>query len=145
MTDTAPTKTLVIERDAPHPQEKIWRALTQSALVEEWLMKNDFQPVVGHRFNFRSTPVPGWDGVIACEVLVVEPNSRLSYSWGTTGMVSLVAWTLTPTKDGTHVRMEQTGFRSEQDAVQRGVRLRDIHLLRRGGGAGDGHAGERSP
>lgn len=121
MTDTAPTKTLVIERDVPHPQEKIWRALTQSALVEEWLMKNDFQPVVGHRFNFRSTPVPGWDGVIACEVLVVEPKSRLSYSWGTMGMVSLVAWTLTPTKDGTHVRMEQTGFRSEQDAAYKGA------------------------
>ena len=121
MTDTAPTKTLVIERDVPHPQEKIWRALTQSALVEEWLMKNDFQPVVGHRFNFRSTPVPGWDGVIACEVLVVEPKSRLSYSWGTMGMVSMVAWTLTPTKDGTHVRMEQTGFRSEQDAAYKGA------------------------
>jgi uncharacterized protein YndB with AHSA1/START domain len=121
MTDTAPTKTLVIERDVPHPQEKIWRALTQSALVEEWLMKNDFQPTVGHRFNFRSTPVPGWDGVIACEVLLVEPKSRLSYSWGTMGMVSLVAWTLTPTKDGTHVRMEQTGFRSEQDAAYKGA------------------------
>jgi uncharacterized protein YndB with AHSA1/START domain len=121
MTDAAPTKTLVIERDVPHPQEKIWRALTQSALVEEWLMKNDFQPTVGHRFNFRSTPVPGWDGVIACEVLLVEPKSRLSYSWGTMGMVSLVAWTLTPTKDGTHVRMEQTGFRSEQDAAYKGA------------------------
>ena len=121
MTDTAPTRTLVIERDIPHPQEKIWRALTQSALVEDWLMKNDFQPVVGHRFNFRSTPAPGWDGVIACEVLVVEPKSRLSYSWGTMGMVSLVAWTLTPTKDGTHVRMEQTGFRSEQDAAYKGA------------------------
>jgi len=121
MTDTEPTKTLVIERDVPHPQEKIWRALTQSALVEEWLMKNDFQPVVGHRFNFRSTPVPGWDGVIACEVLLVEPNSRLSYSWGTMGMVSKVAWTLTPTNDGTHVRMEQTGFRSEQDAAYKGA------------------------
>jgi uncharacterized protein YndB with AHSA1/START domain len=121
MTDTAPTKTLVIERDIPHPQEKIWRALTQSPLIDEWLMKNDFQPTVGHRFNFRSTPVPGWDGVIACEVLVVEPNSRLSYSWGTMGMVSMVAWTLTPTKDGTHVRMEQTGFRSEQDAAYKGA------------------------
>jgi len=121
MTDTAPTKTLVIERDIPHPQEKIWRALTQSPLIDEWLMKNDFQPTVGHRFNFRSTPVPGWDGVIACEVLVVEPNSRLSYSWGTMGTVSMVAWTLTPTKDGTHVRMEQTGFRSEQDAAYKGA------------------------
>jgi len=121
MTDAAATRTLVIEREIPHPAEKIWRALTQEPLIEEWLMKNDFQPVVGHRFNFRSTPVPGWDGVIACEVLVIEPKSRLSYSWGTMGMVSMVAWTLTPTKDGTHVRMEQTGFRSEQDAAYRGA------------------------
>ena len=85
-------------------------------------MKNDFQPVVGHRFNFRSTPVPGWDGVINAEVLVLEPNSRLSYSWGTMGMESVVAWTLTPTKDGTHVRMEQSGFRSEEDPAYKGAR-----------------------
>src|SRR6202041_1767978 len=121
MTDTAPTKTLVIERDVPHPQEKIWRALTQSALIEEWLMKNDFQPTVGHQFNFRSTPVPGWDGVIDSEVLLIEPNSRISYSWRTMGTTSLVTWTLTPTKAGTHVRMEQTGFRSEQDAAYKGA------------------------
>ncbi len=122
MTDTAPSRSLVIEREVPHSPEKIWRALTQSPLVEEWLMKNDFQPVVGHRFNFRSTPVPGWNGVIDCEVLVVEPNSRLSYSWGTMGMESVVVWTLTPTKDGTHVRMEQSGFRSEEDAAYKGAR-----------------------
>ena len=62
MTDTAPTRTLVIEREMPHPPEKIWRALTEGQLMEEWLMKNDFQPEVGHRFTFRSTPVPGWNG-----------------------------------------------------------------------------------
>ena len=122
MTNTAPTRTLVIEREVPHRPEKVWRALTQGALIEEWLMKNDFQPVVGHRFNFRSTPVPGWDGVINCEVLVLEPNSRLSYSWGTMGTESVVDWTLTPTKDGTHVRMEHSGFRSEEDAAYKGAR-----------------------
>jgi uncharacterized protein YndB with AHSA1/START domain len=105
----------------PHPPEKIWRALTQGPLIEEWLMKNDFQPVVGHAFNFRSTPVPGWNGIIASEVLLIEPNSRLSYSWSTMGMNSVVTWTLTPTKAGTHVRMEQTGFRSEQDAAYKGA------------------------
>jgi uncharacterized protein YndB with AHSA1/START domain len=122
MTNTTPTRTLVIEREVPHPPEKIWRALTQSPLIEEWLMKNDFQPVVGHRFSFRATSVPNWNGVVDCEVLVVEPNSRLSYSWGSMGMESVVAWTLTPTKDGTHVRMEQSGFRSEEDANYKGAR-----------------------
>ena len=121
MNEPATTRSLVIERQMPHPAAKIWRALTQGALIEEWLMKNDFQPVVGHQFNFRSTPVPGWDGVINSEVLAIEPNSRLSYSWGTMGTMSVVTWTLTPTKVGTHVRMEQTGFRSEQDAAYKGA------------------------
>jgi uncharacterized protein YndB with AHSA1/START domain len=121
MNEPAASRSLVIEREMPHPPEKIWRALTQGPLIEEWLMKNDFQPVVGHQFSFRSTPVPGWDGIIQSEVLTIEPNSKLSYSWGTMGMTSLVTWTLTPTKAGTHVRMEQTGFRSEEDAAYKGA------------------------
>ena len=122
MTEPAASRSLVIEREMPHPPEKIWRALTQGPLIEEWLMKNDFQPVVGHQFSFRSTPVPGWNGVIDSEVLVIEPNSRLSYSWGTMGTISVVTWTLTPTKAGTHLRMEQSGFRSEEDAAYKGAR-----------------------
>jgi uncharacterized protein YndB with AHSA1/START domain len=121
MNEPAASRTLVIEREMPHPPEKVWRALTQGPLIEAWLMKNDFQPVVGHRFSFRSTPVPGWDGVIDSEVQVIEPNLRLSYSWGTMGTMSVVTWTLTPTKAGTHLRMEQTGFRSEQDAAYKGA------------------------
>jgi uncharacterized protein YndB with AHSA1/START domain len=121
MTTTAPTRTLVIERDIPYPPEKLWRALTQPHLIEEWLMKNDFQPVVGQRFNFRATPVPNWSGIIDCKVLVVEPNSRLSYSWGAMGLESVVTWTLTPTSTGTHLRMEHSGFRSEEDANYKGA------------------------
>ena len=121
MTDIATTRTLVIEREMPYPPEKIWRALTQSSLMEEWLMKNDFQPEVGHRFTFRATPVPKWNGVIDCEVLVVEPHSRLSYSWGSLGMGSVVTFTLTPTESGTHLRMEQSGFRPDQEANYKGA------------------------
>jgi uncharacterized protein YndB with AHSA1/START domain len=121
MTNTPPARTLVIEREVPHPPEKIWRALTLSPLIEEWLMKSDFQPIVGHRFSFRATPMPNWNGVVDCEVLIVEPNSRLSYSWSSFGLQSVVAWTLTPTKDGTHIRMEQSGFRSEEDANYKGA------------------------
>ncbi len=65
----AATRSIVIEREMLHPPEKIWRALTQSALIEEWLMKNDFQPVPGHRFNFRAAPMPHWNGVVDCQVL----------------------------------------------------------------------------
>jgi uncharacterized protein YndB with AHSA1/START domain len=122
MSNTVSTRTLVIEREIPHPPEKIWRALTQGPLIEEWLMKNDFQPVVGHQFNFRSTPMPNWNGIIDGEVLVVEPNSRLSYSWASMGLKSVVDWTLTPTSGGTHVRMEQSGFGSEEDAYYKGAK-----------------------
>jgi uncharacterized protein YndB with AHSA1/START domain len=121
MTDTATTRTLVIEREMPHPPEKVWRALTQSSLMAEWLMTNDFQPVVGHRFTFRATPVAKWNGVIDCEVKAVEPHSRLSYSWGTLGMESLVTFTLTPTGNGTHLRMEHSGFRPDQEANYKGA------------------------
>ena len=81
----ADTRSIVIEREMPHPPEKIWRALTQGPLIEEWLMKNDFQPVVGHTFNFRATPMPQWNGVTDCQVLVVDPHKRLSYTWNASG------------------------------------------------------------
>ena len=122
MTDPTPTrKSVIVERDVPYPPEKIWRALTEGALMETWLMKNDFQPVVGHRFNFRAPPMPKWNGVIDCEVLLIEPTTRLSYSWDALGLKSVVTWTLTPTKGGTHVRMEQSGFPSEESASYKGA------------------------
>lgn len=121
MNDSTETKTLTIERDMPHSPGKIWRALTQGELIKEWLMDNDFQPVVGHSFNFRSKPVPGWNGIIDGKVLIVEPNKRLSYSWGSMGLNTVVVFTLSESKTGTLVRMEQSGFRSETDANYKGA------------------------
>lgn len=115
------TRSLVIEKELPHPPEKVWRALTQGPLIKQWLMDNDLQPVVGHRFNFRSTPMPNWNGVIDCEVLVVEPNKKLSYSWNSLGLESVVVWTLVATSGGTLVRMEQSGFRPDQEANYQGA------------------------
>jgi uncharacterized protein YndB with AHSA1/START domain len=108
-TDTD-TRSLVLERNLPHAPAKVWRALTEGPLLTEWLMPNDFRPEVGHRFTFRSTPVPNWDGIIECEVLAVEPPSRLAYTWGTMGLVLVVTFTLTATTTGTELRVEQTGF-----------------------------------
>jgi uncharacterized protein YndB with AHSA1/START domain len=119
---TAATRSLLIEKEMPQPLEKVWRALTQGSLMKEWLMDNDFQPVVGHRFNFRSTPAPNWNGVVDCEVLAVEPNKKLSYSWCSMGLASVVNWTLSATARGTLLRFEQTGFGPDQEANYNGAK-----------------------
>jgi uncharacterized protein YndB with AHSA1/START domain len=119
MTETkAKTHTVVVERDFPHPPEKLWRALTQPHLLAEWLMQNDFEAKVGRKFNLRTTPYANWNGVIDSEVLAIEPNRSLTYKWdsgeGNFRVTSVVTWTLTPAGSGTHLRMEQSGFRSDQ-------------------------------
>ena len=110
------TRAVVVERDIPFPPEKIWRALTQPHLIEEWLMKNDFKPVVDHRFNLSAD----W-GAVDCQVRTVEPNKTLSYTWDTKDLRSVVTWTLTPTRTGTQLRMEQTGFQPEQRQYYQGA------------------------
>jgi uncharacterized protein YndB with AHSA1/START domain len=118
MTNTATeARSVVVELELPHPPEKIWRALTQPHLIEEWLMKTDFQPVVDHRFNLRGD----W-GTVDCQVMEVEPNKTLSYTWAAMGLESIVTWTLTPTHTGTHLRMEQSGFRTDQQQAYQGAR-----------------------
>jgi uncharacterized protein YndB with AHSA1/START domain len=106
MTNTATeTRSVVVEREVPFPPEKIWRALTQPHLIEEWLMKNDFKLVVGHRFNLRAD----W-GAVDCQVLAVEPNKTLSYMWAAYGLESVVTWTLTPTRTGTRLAHGAVGL-----------------------------------
>jgi uncharacterized protein YndB with AHSA1/START domain len=104
------TVSVVIERDMPHPPEKVWRALTTQPLIEDWLMANDFEARVGHRFRLSTAPVGGWNGIIDCEVLAVEPPGRLSYTWASMGLESVVTFTVTPTDGGARLRMEQSGF-----------------------------------
>jgi len=117
----AEIRSVVVEKEFAHPPEKVWRALTQGDLIVQWLMENDFQPVVGRRFEFRMAPMPQWDGVIHSEVLVAEPYERLVYRWDSLGLESIVAWTLTPTAGGTLVRMEQSGFGADQEAAYKGA------------------------
>jgi uncharacterized protein YndB with AHSA1/START domain len=112
------TRSVVVEREVPFPPEKIWRALTQPHLIEEWLMKNDFKPAVDHRFTFRGD----W-GSVDCRVLEVEPNRSLAYTWDAMGLESVVTWTLTRTSSGTHLRMEQAGFRRDQEQAYQGAKF----------------------
>jgi uncharacterized protein YndB with AHSA1/START domain len=118
-------RSLVVERVFAHPPEKLWRALTESPLLAQWMMNNDFKPVVGHRFQFRAEPMPNWNGIVDCEVLVVDPLQRLSYNWGVGdpagGLQWVVLWTLTPVEGGTHLRMEQSGFLPNQRAAYQGA------------------------
>ena len=122
-TTTTEVRSVVVEQELAFPPEKIWRALTQPHLMEEWLMKTDFEPVVGHRFNLRGE----WGGVLDCEVLAIEPYKTLSYTWDFThddaafDLRSVVTFTLTPTSTGTHLRMEQSGFRPGQKQAYGGA------------------------
>src|SRR5690242_5968859 len=121
------TKTIVVERLMAHPPEKVWQALTSAPLVSEWLMRTDFEPTLGHQFTFRSEPVNGWNGVVACEVLAIEPPRRLVYSWNgygeqaASGIRSVVTWTLTPGEGGVLRRMEHAGFGPYDEGFYKGA------------------------
>ena len=123
MTDPVPERrSVVIERELAASPEKLWRALTQPHLLEEWLMKSDFKPVEGHRFTLRNEPKPEVKVTIEGEVLQIEENKTLSYSWRAYGLDTVVTFTLTPTENGTRLRMEQAGFGPEQNAAFYGAR-----------------------
>jgi uncharacterized protein YndB with AHSA1/START domain len=127
MSDSVPaTRSIVVERTMPHPPAKVWRALTQSSLIAEWLMQNDFEASLGATFTFRAKPMGNWNGIVHCEVTTFEPPKRLVYTWkgGTvqnaaygSALDSVVDWTLTPVAGGTRVRMEHSGFSPQNDSA----------------------------
>lgn len=114
---TTDSRSVIVERDIAYTPEKLWRALTQPHLVEEWIgMKTDLKPEVSHSFRF----VGDWGGV-DCQIIEVEPHRTLAYKWDAFGLFSVVTWTLTPTSTGTHLRMEQAGFRTDQEQAFQGA------------------------
>ena len=127
--DEPQTRSVVVEREIPFPPEKLWRALTQPHLIEEWLMKTDFKPVPGHKFKLSKTPKPEVNVVVDCEVLKVEPTRTLSYTWDAFGLESVVTFTLEPTPTGTRLRVEQAGFGPDQKAAYKGARASWPHFL----------------
>ena len=105
-----------------HPPEKVWRALTDPALLAAWLMPNDFQPRLGHRFTFRTDPAPGFNGIVHCEVLDLRPLELLRISWrGGSGIDTTVTWQLVAEGRGTRLFLTHDGF-DETDPGQEAVR-----------------------
>ncbi|HEY8781537.1 MAG TPA: SRPBCC domain-containing protein [Mucilaginibacter sp.] len=117
------TKIIKHQFSYAHPKETVWEYLTNSELMAQWLMKNDFQPVVGHEFQFRTGPIPAldFDGIHYCKVLEIVPFETLSYSWNTgpggdeINLESVVTWTLQPTEKGTEVTLEHRGFAKKEN------------------------------
>ena len=103
---------LAFERIYPYTPEQVWAALTDPDALAEWLMESDFQPFVGHKFQFRTEPGPGFDGIVNCEVIEVERPYRLAYTWqgGPMKKPTTVTWTLDAIDGGTRLRLEHTGF-----------------------------------
>jgi uncharacterized protein YndB with AHSA1/START domain len=116
MNDIPAIRSVVVERELPHPPAKVWRALTQPHLIQEWLMQTDFAAEPGHKFQLRGD----W-GAVDCEVLTIEPDRELAYSWAAFGLESTVTWTLTPSEAGTRLRMEQRGFTPDQEYAYQGA------------------------
>ena len=106
----------------PQPPERVWLALTDPALLGRWLMPNDFKPVIGHMFTFRTEPVPqhGFDGVVHCEVLALEPPRLMRFSWRSDILDTVVSWSLAAEGAGTRLLITHDGF-DDTDPAQRTV------------------------
>lgn len=105
-----------------HLPEAVWDYLTKPELIAQWLMPSDFKPIVGHEFNFTTTPLPqfGFNGIVYCKVLEVIPFKKLVYTWkGGPGdgapytLDSIVTWILKPTENGCELELEHNGFTEE--------------------------------
>lgn len=103
------TRSVIVEREFSHPPERVWRALTQPELLADWLMQSDFRLEIGHDFSFLAE----W-GAIDCRVERIESLKLLSYKWSAFDVATVVTFTLEPTRRGTLLRMEQSGFRADQ-------------------------------
>jgi uncharacterized protein YndB with AHSA1/START domain len=103
-------RNIKLEAFYPFPPERVWRAITDAEALSKWLMPNDFEPRVGHKFNFKTKPAPGFDGVVHCEVLKLEEPRHLSMSWKGGPVDSTVDFILESAPNGTKLLFEQRGF-----------------------------------
>lgn len=122
-TDKTQTESISFEVDLNHPPEKVWRALTEPALMAEWLLPAlDLELGVGAAFTLKTQPYPGWDGTVNCRFVEIEPNRKLSYTWTVPFLETVVTFTLTPTTAGTRLSLVQSGFKPDQKRENGGAR-----------------------
>ena len=122
-TDPSQTDAVSFELDLQHPPEKVWRALTDPALLAEWLLPViDLKLEPGAAFTFKTQPYPGWDGTVNCRLLEIEPLRKLSYAWTVPFLDTVVTFTLTPTASGTRLSLVQSGFEPDQKQNWGGAR-----------------------
>jgi uncharacterized protein YndB with AHSA1/START domain len=116
-----------IEIVYPHPVARVWHALTDAEALARWLMPNDFAPRLGHHFTFRAEGE--WTGTIECEVVALEPPTRVAYTWasGPLRPPTLVTWMLASEGEGegegTRLRLVHSGFAA---CGPTGLTVRDI-------------------
>lgn len=116
-TSTSQSDSISFEFDLRHPVEKVWRTLTDPALLTEWLLPSiGFKLEPGADFIFKAQPYPGWDGTVNCRILEIHTHQKLSYTWSVGGMDldTVVTFTLTPTASGTRMSLVQSGFKPAQ-------------------------------
>ena len=119
----AQTDSLSLDFDLQHPPEKVWRALTDPELLQQWLLPVlDFKLEPGAAFTFKTQPYPGWDGTVSCRFVEIEPYRKLTYTWSVPFLETVVTFTLTPSATGTHLSMVQSGFKPDQKRESGGAR-----------------------
>ena len=115
-TERSQTKAIAFEFDLPHGPEKVWRALTDPAMLAAWLLPVlDLKLEPGAAFTFKTQPYPGWDGSVNCQVLEIDAQRKLSYTWVVGDMLdTVVTFTLSPSASGTRLSLVQSGFKPDQ-------------------------------
>jgi uncharacterized protein YndB with AHSA1/START domain len=109
--------TLKFEAHYRYPPNDVWRVLTDSKLIERWLMPNDFRAELGAEFQFRSKPVGGWDGIAYCKIIEIERPQKLAYTWKSNILDTVVRFELRPSAAGTHLTLEHSGFKGGFNAM----------------------------
>ncbi|MFL2132826.1 metalloregulator ArsR/SmtB family transcription factor [Desemzia sp. FAM 24101] len=112
------TADVTLDFQLTSPIEVVWSALTNSDMLAQWIWDNNFKPVEGQEFQFRSEPNEYWDGIVNGEVIEVNEPHKLSYTWASAGETTTVTWTLTANEEGTALHFEQTGFSEETKAAK---------------------------